>query len=108
MKECPNCIVSVHDEYNVCWNCSYNFTSKKAEGFVCNDKDQKRDGLPPKKIDCLRCKKPMLFGANRKFRKESNDGGFGNIADLLNNRSSYDVYVCPNCEKVEFFLPRVL
>ncbi len=106
MKECPNCIVSVHDEYNVCWNCSYNFATKKAEGFVSNDMDIKREGLSSKKIDCLRCKTTMLFGANRKFRKESNIGG--NITDLLDSRSSYDVYVCPNCEKVEFFLPREL
>jgi len=94
MKECPNCIVAVEDNYDVCWNCSYNFTSKKMEGFKTNDIDIKSDKPEPRKLDCLRCKSAMIF----------QEASSSQMNHLLSNRNSYDEYICPNCKKVEFFL----
>ena len=32
-------------------------------------------------------------------------GLFGNLFELFQNRESFDLYVCPKCGKVEFFIP---
>ena len=58
-----------------------------------------------RKIDCLRCNIPMEKSGNFKFLEGARTGLFGNIFELLQNRESFDLYHCPECGKVEFFIP---
>ena len=34
-----------------------------------------------------------------------NTGVLGNLFELFQNREAFDLYVCPKCGKVEFFVP---
>ncbi len=134
MKTCPNCKAEVDDNFEICWNCQYNFADShvmnEAEfAVVCPqcqaEVDSKMQFCPyckhdlnsvveldkhgisgaTKQIDCLRCKVPMLFNGNYRFHEGTRMGVFGDLAELFTNRESFDLYYCPACGKVEFFLP---
>ena len=61
-----------------------------------------------KKINCLRCDVPMILSGNYKFHEGTKFGLFGNLLEAFVNRESFDLYICPECGKVEFFSPQGL
>jgi len=48
----------------------------------------------------------MHFKGNYRFPEETSFGTFGSLIDLFSNREYFDVYYCPQCGKVEFFIPK--
>lgn len=100
MKICPNCHEEVENNFEVCWNCNYSFSENKIIDFQ-NPTD---DNLL--KINCLRCKVPMKFAGKYNFHEGSNLGVFGNLFELFVNREAFDLYICPECGKIEFFSPK--
>ena len=107
MKSCPKCKEEVPKEYGICWNCSYNFISKQVEGFVSEKIKFESDRIDPKRLNCLRCRTTMRFEETIKLHEGSNWGIIGNLGHLLTNKKSFDIYLCPNCDKIEFFTPVV-
>lgn len=100
MKNCPNCFAEVEENFELCWNCNYSFPEKKV--IVCRDiEDIEKD----KDIDCLRCGTAMQYAGNYRFHEGTRSGVLGAIGELLVNRESFDLYLCPKCRKVEFFSP---
>ncbi len=93
MKNCPNCMSEVEDNYNLCWNCNYSFTENQVVEI-------KEFSTGSREIDCLRCAVPMHYSGYYRFHE-----GFLTGALFL-NRESFDLYVCPKCGKVEFFIPQ--
>jgi len=107
MKSCPNCKEEVPKEYNICWNCSYNFTSKKIDGFISDNLKLDSDKVELKEINCLRCKTTMKFEEVVKLHEGNNWGLMGDLGHLFTNKKSFDIYMCPNCDKIEFFAPKI-
>jgi Zn finger protein HypA/HybF involved in hydrogenase expression len=136
MKICPKCKEEVDDNFEICWNCQYDFKDgevlKESNiGIICpschaeidahyrycpyckydlkavSEIDQHGVPGPVQQIDCLRCKTPMSFTGNMRFHEGTRIGALGNLFELFTNRESFDVYFCPKCGKVEFFLPEV-
>jgi len=136
MKVCPNCRSEVDDNFDICWQCQYCFSEERIiakNEFSekcpnCNaDVDPELEFCPNcshelginaipydptqsldyRKIDCLRCKTPMISKGNSKFHEGTPYGVYGNLFELMTNRESFDIYYCPQCGKVEFFLPKV-
>jgi hypothetical protein len=133
MKKCPICNSEVDDNFDLCWNCQYSFVDKKVldnSDFKlicpkCNTEiesslsycphcnydlmeiNKEIDTRPQgsKHIDCLRCKVPLDYQGDFKFHEGTRVGALGNLFELFVNRESFDLYSCPNCGKVEFFLP---
>lgn len=134
MKTCPNCKSEVDDNFELCWNCQYSFTDAqvlKHNEFklICPECNAEIDSdlhfcphckhdinavveidkntIPGsvKQISCLRCQVPMSFNGNFRFHEGTRMGVFGDLFELFTNRESFDLYFCPNCGKVEFFLP---
>jgi RNA polymerase subunit RPABC4/transcription elongation factor Spt4 len=134
MKKCPNCKVDVNDNFDICWNCQYSFVEFKIldnEDFrlvcpACNSeidvdddicpachaktsispdypKNVSQDGL--KEIDCLRCHVQLEFKGLYSFHEGSTIGKGILFPDLTTNREDFELYACPNCGKVEFFVP---
>ncbi|MDO8928817.1 MAG: hypothetical protein Q7W54_07500 [Bacteroidota bacterium] len=62
---------------------------------------------PVAQIDCLRCKISMSYNGNVRFHEGTRMGAFGDLFELFTNRESFDLYFCPKCGKVEFFLPQM-
>ena len=56
-------------------------------------------------IDCLRCQVKMAYSGKYEFHEGMNTGVLGNLFELFQNREDFDLYVCPKCGKVEFFVP---
>lgn len=107
MKSCPKCNEEIPQEFDICWNCSYNLVSKKTEGFVSDKVKSQSDRVSPKEMDCLRCKTTMKFEETIKLHEGSNWGIIGDLGHLFTNEKSFDIYMCPNCDKIEFFAPTV-
>lgn len=59
-----------------------------------------------KTLKCLRCEDTMVYQGNFKFHEGSRVGVFGDLLELFTNRESFDLYVCPSCGKVEFYMPK--
>lgn len=100
MKTCPNCQSEVEAGFDMCWNCNYSFDEHKV---VVMDEREQADEV--RKIDCLRCRVPMVYTGNFKFHEGTRYGMFGNLFEAFTNRETFDLHVCPQCRKVEFFLP---
>lgn len=101
MKICPKCHEEVEDSFEICWNCNYCFPDDKIL-----DMTQAEEGDDAaRSIDCLRCQVEMVYSGKYKFHEGMNAGVFGNFFELFQNRESFDLYVCPECGKVEFFVP---
>lgn len=101
MKNCPNCNAEVENDFNVCWNCNYSFSENRIINF-----DETPGNTQSRGISCVHCHIKMTFTGNFKFHEGTRLGFFGNLFELFVNRQSFDVYTCPKCGKVEFYLPR--
>jgi hypothetical protein len=134
MRICPNCRSEVDDNFDICWNCQYSFTDERvlsksefsetcpycnvelSSSFEYCPNCQKKLGLNSipsdpssyvgeSKVDCIRCKIPMIYKGNFRFDDGPRFGAFGNLNALFTNIESLNVYYCPNCGKIEFFMP---
>lgn len=99
MKTCPNCQLEIEENFDVCWNCNYCIIERKIIDFDDSIVDSKE-------IDCLRCNVPLVYSGEYKFHEGTRTGLLGNIFELFINREKFDLYTCPKCGKVEFYLPR--
>lgn len=133
MKTCPKCNADVENHFDICWNCQYSFVEQKIldnSDFKlvcpkCNTEiepglnfcpechfnlaeiNRETGTAPhgPKSIECLRCKVELDYQGNYRFHEGTRIGALGDLFELFTNRESFDLYSCPNCGKVEFFLP---
>lgn len=134
MKKCPNCKAEVENNFDVCWNCQYSFSEeriiakkeydevcpkcnsvKDANTLKCKNCGYKTDSITDTQFDgtgrvelqlsCLRCNVSMNFADHFKLHEGARIGVLGNLFEFFTNRESFHLYCCPNCGKVEFFLP---
>ena len=98
MKHCPNCTTEIDDNFEICWKCCYSLTEQRVI-------DLEQESVYKKEIDCLRCNVRLLFSGNYRFHEGARFGVLGDLFELLVNKESFDLYVCPKCGKVEFYVP---
>lgn len=55
-------------------------------------------------IDCLRCDRKMNYIRTEKLQFGQTGWILGDIPNLLAGAMEVDIYSCPKCRKVEFFL----
>ncbi|USN98618.1 MAG: hypothetical protein H6810_10660 [Phycisphaeraceae bacterium] len=57
-------------------------------------------------MSCPRCEATLNYVGTKKFHEGSRAAPFllGDLGELFVNREKYDVYVCPECGRVEFFV----
>lgn len=104
---CPKCNASIESESQSCSNCGYDFRTIKYD-FEKSPQSDKSSEIQTdyfKKFDCLRCKIPMDYKGNYRFHEGLRFGVLGNFFELFVNKESFDLYICPTCGKIEFFLP---
>lgn len=53
---------------------------------------------------CPRCQQALDFVGTKRFHEGTNWGLLGEIGELFVKRERFDVYVCPRCGRVEFFV----
>jgi rRNA maturation endonuclease Nob1 len=124
MKTCPNCKAELEDNFEICWKCQYSLVDDK----VLVDSDYKlvcpacrtivdetmqfcpvcrfdlskyqmvKKKAGDKVVECASCKVPIFLLGKYEFQ-EGFDWG------IFTNRESFNLYVCPKCRKLEFYLP---
>lgn len=60
-----------------------------------------------KALDCPRCNEPLEHLGTKRFHEGTNWGLLGEIGEFFVNRDRFDVYACPRCGRVEFFVDGV-
>lgn len=104
---CKICDSEVEDDtWEACWHCSSLRNLDPADVKELRKAHEKKAQLV---LNCLRCELQMVHAGTRRFRHEESFSlsilGFNLSPDLLDYR--YDIYICRNCGKVEFFIDGV-
>ena len=58
-----------------------------------------------RELVCLRCGEKMQFGRQEKIQLGQTGFLFGDLPNLIAGALEVDIYSCPQCGKLEFFLP---
>jgi len=53
---------------------------------------------------CSRCTMKLDYVGTKRFHEGTRYGVLGDIGELFVKREKFDVYVCPRCGRVEFFV----
>jgi len=59
---------------------------------------------PSPSMTCVRCETELDFVGTKKFQEDSAGGVWGAFGELFARRQRFDVYACPRCGRVEFFV----
>lgn len=101
---CGACGEQSEPGFDVCWKCgSGRDGSLPATGF---DSDVKLGESGVRTLACLRCTAQMEFNGRKRFHEGTRALPFlfAELGELFVNREAFDVYACPACGKVEFFV----
>ncbi len=58
-------------------------------------------------ISCKRCSVTLEYTGRKRFHEGTNWGWLGEIGEFFVAKEHFDVYVCPRCGCVEFFVDGV-
>ena len=57
-----------------------------------------------KDLDCLRCGRQMRYIGREKLQLGQTGWVLGDLPNLFAGAMSVDIYTCPDCRKMEFYL----
>ena len=64
--------------------------------------------MPSESLQCLRCHCNLSYQGTKQFHEGTRAFDFmGGLFELFKHREAYDVYVCPRCGRIEFYLDGV-
>ena len=105
---CSKCGESIEDTFDTCWKCGTSWDGvKDSEGKADPPDEVPASATEPKTGDpiaCARCNQTLQYVGRKRFHEGANWGVFGEIGELFVKREHFDVYVCPRCGRVEFFV----
>ena len=101
MWHCSKCGEDIDDNFDVCWNCGTSRDGTQDPAF-------RRDGEAPSSGDvtltCLRCRHALQFVGAKDLHEGHRWGVLGDLGELFVQKERFDMYVCPQCRHVEFFV----
>jgi hypothetical protein len=112
MWKCSNCAEDVDDGLEVCWNCETDKSGLLPDGAVAspdaNDDPELRQFLNRKHgpKECAFCQSPLRFAGTRGLHEGKNWGVLGDLAEVFVGHTNLDMYLCPLCLRVEFFVSK--
>jgi hypothetical protein len=65
----------------------------------------KQESLNP--LTCAGCRQPLEYLGTKRFHEGTNWGILGELGEIFVKRERFDVYLCPRCGRVEFFVDGV-
>jgi hypothetical protein len=114
MWQCAKCREQIEDSFDVCWQCGTARDGTEDPSFRTADAVAPEpepaaspDGPPAvakPPIHCLRCDSPLDHLGTRAFHEGTRWGVLGDLGELFVNRERFDVFCCPRCGRVEFFV----
>jgi hypothetical protein len=113
MWRCTNCNEEVGEEFNACWSCGTgrdgtpNPTFQKVQDAP-QEEPEYLEGEVRHPIACARCERQLTFIGTKKLHEGTRAWDvLGGLWELFKNREHFDVYMCPRCGRVEFFVDGV-
>lgn len=96
---CQNCSEEVEDQFGTCWNCEADMQGAlpTKSSSDRDAEDMKRKAFLNEKFrskHCLRCNIALRYAGRKEFHE-----GMLSVALV-----ALEMYVCPNCLRVEFFV----
>jgi uncharacterized protein with PIN domain len=108
MWRCGKCSEQVEDDFAVCWKCGTSREGLTNPQFqAVPDAQQLNPGTVASSenpIACARCNTTLHYVGRKRFHEGTNWGVFGELGELFVKREHFDVYLCPRCGRVEFFV----
>ena len=106
MWRCGKCGESVDDNFEVCWKCGTSKEGVEDPTFqpAPTQKTESVAATTFNPIFCSRCSRTLEYVGRKRFHEGTNWGVFGELGELFVKREHFDVYVCPQCGRVEFFV----
>ncbi|MBN1589680.1 MAG: hypothetical protein JW888_09205 [Pirellulales bacterium] len=117
MWQCVKCREQIEDAFNVCWRCGTSKEGVEDPDFRGVDNafseqseapsetrattDQAAENHP---LSCPRCRCMLDYIGTKAFHEGKRWGVLGDLGELFVNKERFDVYCCPNCGRVEFFV----
>jgi len=92
MWTCSKCGEKLQDNFDSCWKCNH---TRAGEPVVAPTQHP---------LDCVRCATKMEYVGTKRFHEGTRWGVLGDLGELFVKRESFDVFVCPRCGRVEFFI----
>jgi hypothetical protein len=105
---CLNCNDQVDERYEVCWKCQHYRSGQVAPGFstVEIEDPAQAEALSTKWSDknCVACKCELTYVGRKEFHEGMRWGALGDLAELFVSNTALEMYFCPTCRRVEFFM----
>ncbi len=105
---CGKCGESVEDDFSACWKCGTTREGLSDPQFRTVPDAQQFDAVAvadsANPIACARCNTTLQYVGRKRFHEGTNWGVFGELGELFVKREHFDVYLCPRCGRVEFFV----
>ena len=118
MWQCVKCSGKLEDSFDLCWNCGTSLDGTEDPSF------RKADDMPPEPdtdlvaadgrrmnprtekslLSCTRCDRKLDYVGTKSFHEGTRWGVLGDLGELFVNKERFDVYCCPKCGRVEFFV----
>ena len=105
MWRCLKCGEEVEDHFDLCWNCQANRRGLRpfkqiADEDPGDERVRARVNKKHKPINCIRCSTILTYSGSRRLQQGPAFGVFG---DLGESQEIVEMYVCGECNHVEFF-----
>lgn len=113
MWECPKCRESIEPSFDTCWRCGTSQDGTEDPQFRAVEEldgvpgDAQTEGSSSQSrnaLTCPRCEKKLKYVGTKKFHEGTQWGSLGDLGELFVNQEKFDVYCCPKCGRVEFFV----
>lgn len=117
MWQCTKCREQLQDSFDTCWSCGTskdgveNPDFRKADDVSLEqifeaDEEAIERGKEPEEnpIACSRCRRNLDYVGTKAFHEGTRWGVLGDLGELFVSKERFDVYCCPRCGRVEFFV----
>jgi hypothetical protein len=112
---CSKCGESVEDSFDACWKCGTSWDGVADPDFTATTPAAAAAAIVPDAdpttiidpIMCARCDQALEYVGRKRFHEGTNWGVLGELGELFVKRQHFDVYLCPRCGRVEFFVDGV-
>ncbi len=106
---CQNCNEQIESNLEVCWNCQHDRSGTVPPSFASleiADRAQKEALSDKWQIkQCIGCHNRLTYVGTKDFHEGPRLGLFGDLGEFFVSQTKLEMYYCPTCGRVEFFVP---